>query len=136
MNMPHQPLCHVAKARSSTCATRPTTTSKVAQLRRKRFFVLVRILLKRLERDDPEGYRRAKEVSVIAFSPNRCSCTRMLLSLLFQLVRRKQKKTYSSQHIFGTILLYIHRRSSENARKRTVREPLTSFHSSTPSIKI
>ena len=135
MNMPHQPLCHVAKARSSTCATRPTTTSKVAQLRRKRFFVLVRILLKRLERDDPEGYRRAKEVSVIAFSPNRCSCTRMLLSLLFQLVRRKQKNIFLT-YIFGMILLDIHRRSSENARKRTAREPLTSFHSSTPSIKI
>ena len=136
MNMPHQPLCHVAKARSSTFATRPTTTSKVAQLRRKRFFVLVRILLKRLERDDPEGYRRAKEVSVIAVPSNRSSCRRMLLSLLFQLVRRKQQRTYSSQHIFGVILLHIHCRSYENAQKRTVREPLTSFHSSTPSIKI
>ena len=100
MNMPHKQLCHVAKARSSTSSYRPTTTSKVAQLRRKRFFVLVRILLKRLERDDPEGYRRAKEVSVIAVAPNRCSCKRMLLSLLFQLVCRKQQRIHPSQHFF------------------------------------
>ena len=63
MNMPHQQSCHVARAKSSS-ATRPTI-SKVAQLRRKRFFILVRILLKRLERDDPEGYKRAKEVSIM-----------------------------------------------------------------------
>ena len=61
----HQP-CNVAKARScSSAAASRSPTSKVSQLRRKRFFVLLRILLKRLERDDPEGYERAKEVSII-----------------------------------------------------------------------
>lgn len=34
----------------------------ISQMRRKRFFILVKILLKRLERDDPEGFMRAKEV--------------------------------------------------------------------------
>ena len=67
----HQP-CNVAKAKSSSSAASRSPTSKISQLRRKRFFVLVRILLKRLERDDPEGYERAKEVSII------CVCVRLL----------------------------------------------------------
>lgn len=48
----------VSKRKSSKSARKES----ISNLRRKRFFILVKILLHRLERDDPEGFTRAKEV--------------------------------------------------------------------------
>ena len=121
----HQP-CNV-KARSCSSAASRSPTSKVSQLRRKRFFVLIRILLKRLERDDPEGYERAKEVSII-WSIEQSSCTFSLFSYLSFL------NYWSSHTQFLTALLHTCYRLFENVRKRIERESPTSCRWSIPSI--
>jgi len=55
----------VSKGKSSKSARKES----ISNLRRKRFFILVKILLHRLERDDPEGFTRAKEVGFLYHVP-------------------------------------------------------------------
>ena len=120
----HQP-CNVAKARSCSSAASRSPTSKVSQLRRKRFFVLVRILLKRLERDDPEGYERAKEVSII-WSTCVLNRAHAIQSLVLLIYHEYFLNYWSSHTQFLTALLHTCHRLFENVRKRIERESPTS----------